>query len=104
MRQLQLFTKVELAAMRDRTKSRNYSPARDAFRREHERHRAWGLAQRHAERLRRIRESGRDRSAASPDGRRETPAPARMPAPAPAPAQMPARAPNRTPAPAPSQR
>ena len=55
MRQLQLFTTAELARMRDRTKSRNYSPGRDQFRREHERHREWGLARRHAERLRQVR-------------------------------------------------
>jgi hypothetical protein len=57
MRQLQLFTTTELAAMRDRTASRSYSPAAEEFRREHERHRAWGLTQRHAERLRRSRGS-----------------------------------------------
>jgi len=55
MRQLQLFTSAELAGMRDRTASRNYSPERDEFRREHERHRTWGLVQRHGERLRRLR-------------------------------------------------
>ena len=42
MRQLQLFSTTDLAAMRDRTASRNYSPERDAFRREHQRQRAWG--------------------------------------------------------------
>jgi hypothetical protein len=42
MRQLQLFTSAELGRMRDRTASRNYSPEKDEFRREHERHRAWG--------------------------------------------------------------
>jgi hypothetical protein len=42
MRQLQLFASAELAQMRDRTASRNYSPERDEFRREHERHRNWG--------------------------------------------------------------
>ena len=52
MRQLQLFTSAELARMRDRTKARNYSPERDEFRRDHERRRAFGLARRHAERLR----------------------------------------------------
>jgi hypothetical protein len=57
MRQLQLFTSAALAGMRDRTASRNYSPARDEFRREHERHRAWGLTQRHGARLRRLRDS-----------------------------------------------
>jgi hypothetical protein len=46
---------VELAVMRDRSASRKYSPEGEAFRREHERHRAWGLTQRHAERLRRSR-------------------------------------------------
>ena len=54
MRQLQLFTTAELAVIRDRTASRSYSPAGDQFRREHERHRSWGLARRHAERLRRL--------------------------------------------------
>ncbi|TWG11629.1 hypothetical protein FHX34_106359 [Actinoplanes teichomyceticus] len=39
--------------MRDRTASRDYSPAREEFRREHERRRFWGLRRRHAERLRR---------------------------------------------------
>jgi hypothetical protein len=43
--------------MRDRTASRNYSPERDQFRREHERRRAYGLQRRHAERLRRLHES-----------------------------------------------
>ncbi|REG01234.1 hypothetical protein DFJ67_7314 [Asanoa ferruginea] len=57
MRQLQFFTTTELAAMRDRTASRSYSPAGEEFRREHERHRAWGLTRRHAERLRRLRGS-----------------------------------------------
>jgi len=55
MRQLQLFTTTELARMRDRTASRNHSPSRDQFRREHEHHRAWGLKRRHAERLRHAR-------------------------------------------------
>ena len=62
MRQLSLFTTGQLAVMRDRTAARNYSAERDAFRREHERHRSWGLTQRHAERLRRCRAS---RSAAA---------------------------------------
>jgi hypothetical protein len=55
MRQLQLFSQAALAEMRDRTAARNYSPAREEFRREHARHRAWGLTQRHGERLRRQR-------------------------------------------------
>ena len=46
--------------MRDRTASRNYSPAGEQFRREHQRHRCWGLTQRHAERLRRSRGGDRD--------------------------------------------
>jgi hypothetical protein len=41
--------------MRDRTRSRNYSAERDEFRREHERHRAWGLIQRYGEKGRRLR-------------------------------------------------
>lgn len=50
--------------MRDRTASRNYSPFKDEFRREHERRRAWGLKRRHAERLRRIQDE-RQRAAAA---------------------------------------
>jgi hypothetical protein len=46
--------------MRDRTAARNYSPAGEEFRREHQRHRDWGLTQRHAERLRRVRGADRD--------------------------------------------
>ncbi|WP_189048394.1 hypothetical protein, partial [Micromonospora sonchi] len=50
-----MFTTTELAKMRDPTASRNYCPHRAEFRRAHERHRAWGLTRRHAERLRRTR-------------------------------------------------
>jgi hypothetical protein len=57
MAQMSLFSRAEVTAMRDRTASRNYSATRDEFRREHERHRAWGLRRRHAEKLRRIREA-----------------------------------------------
>jgi hypothetical protein len=65
--------------MRDRMRARNYSPERERFRREHERHRAWGLARRHEEKLRRIRESrGEDQSAAI-DSR--SPNPSRAPRP-----------------------
>jgi hypothetical protein len=72
MRQLQFFTSAELARMRDRTAARNYSPERDEFRREHERHRAWGLIQRHNERLRRLRNA--PPAASAPENRRqETP-------------------------------
>ncbi|MBB4763729.1 hypothetical protein BJ971_004285 [Actinoplanes digitatis] len=78
MRQLQFFTSSELAAMRDRTASRNYSPERDEFRREHERHRAWGLTQRHARRLRQLRGRGYGRTTAGPDEQRpENPQPTR---------------------------
>jgi len=54
VRQLSLFDKATTAGMRDRTRSRNYSPERDEFRREHERRRYWGLQRRHAEKLRSI--------------------------------------------------
>ncbi|HEV7710663.1 MAG TPA: hypothetical protein VGP16_20900, partial [Asanoa sp.] len=54
MRQLQLFSSTELAGMRDRTAARNYSPERQELRREHARHRSWGLIQRHNTRLRRL--------------------------------------------------
>lgn len=47
-----MFSRTQIAGMRDRTAARNYSPERDAFRREHEQHRAWGLRQRHAAKLR----------------------------------------------------
>ena len=46
--------------MRDRTAVRTYSPQAEEFRRRHEHHRAWGLAQRHAERLRQLRASRTD--------------------------------------------
>jgi len=42
--------------MRDRSRARNYCASRDEFRRTHERHRAWGLQRRHAERLRQLRD------------------------------------------------
>jgi hypothetical protein len=108
MRQLQLFTTAELAAMRDRTASRNHSPGRDQFRREHARHRAWGLTRRHTERLRRIRDASRDSPAGNPTRhRREQPAPPRrsqqtsprpaarpQPAPRPAPSAKPSNQPE----------
>ncbi|WP_433833546.1 hypothetical protein ACQP2E_19155 [Actinoplanes sp. CA-015351] len=53
MAQLSLFPTRHL---RDRTLRRNYSAATEEFRREHERHRSWGLAQRHARKLRRLRD------------------------------------------------
>jgi hypothetical protein len=51
MSQISLFNPSEVAEMRDRTKDRNYSPERDAFRRDHQRRRDHGKAQRHAARL-----------------------------------------------------
>ena len=51
MSQPSLFSRSELATMRDRTKARNYSPERDAFRRDHQRRRNHGKAQRHAARI-----------------------------------------------------
>src|SRR4051794_37397383 len=53
--QMGLFSRAALAGMRDRTKARNYSPAAEAFRREHARHREWGLRQRHGRKLMRGR-------------------------------------------------
>ncbi|MCW2137604.1 hypothetical protein BXY51_002147 [Actinoplanes cyaneus] len=49
--QISLFSRTELAGMRDRTLARNYSAEAEEFRRDHERHRAWGLRQRHARKL-----------------------------------------------------
>jgi hypothetical protein len=43
-----LFSRAELAGMRDRTRRRNYSAEGEEFRREHERRRVWGLRQRYA--------------------------------------------------------
>ena len=65
--------------MRDGTRSRNYSPERDEFRRTHERHRAWGLARRHAEKLRRLHDRSADPrpAATSEEDRTPDPSPAR---------------------------
>ncbi|MFI5908136.1 hypothetical protein [Dactylosporangium sp. NPDC051541] len=52
--QMGLFGKCETATMRDRTRSRKYSPLMEAFRRMHQEQRDWGLEQRHAAKLRRI--------------------------------------------------
>jgi hypothetical protein len=49
--QMSLFSRGELAGMQDRTLARNYSAEAEEFRREDERHRAWGLRQRHARKL-----------------------------------------------------
>ncbi|WP_203813351.1 hypothetical protein, partial [Paractinoplanes tereljensis] len=46
--QLQLFTRDTTAALRDRTKARNYSPEKDEFRRDHTRRRQWWLPRRYA--------------------------------------------------------
>ena len=48
-----MFSRAEITSMRDRTAARNYSAAGEEFRREHERHRAWGLRRRYAEKMRR---------------------------------------------------
>jgi hypothetical protein len=58
MRQGSLFSRAQIAAMRDPTTARNHSPSRDEFRREHERRRAFGLQRRHAEKLRRPHHTG----------------------------------------------
>jgi len=52
--QMGLFTRAEVATMRDRTRRRNYSAEAEEFRREHQRHREWGLTQRHARKLSRL--------------------------------------------------
>jgi hypothetical protein len=75
MRQLQLFTTAQLAAMRDRSASGNYSPSRDEFRRTQARRRAWGLAHRHAARLRQCRNGSPEPRAARPTGRLDASAP-----------------------------
>lgn len=51
---LQLFSRPAMAAMRDRTKARKYSPAKEEFRRDHARRRRWGLVRRHALKLCRL--------------------------------------------------
>ncbi|WP_426503576.1 hypothetical protein ACPPVO_38955 [Dactylosporangium sp. McL0621] len=47
-----LFSRAEITAMYDVTRRRNYSPAGEKFRKEHKRHRDWGLAQRYDKKLR----------------------------------------------------
>ena len=82
-RQLELFTRSELASMRDRTSCRNYSPERDQFRRDHERHRAWGLTQRHGRRLMHLRQQDDPWAVAvSAAGDRQTLPATRVPEPA----------------------
>jgi hypothetical protein len=87
MAQLELFSRSQMAAVRDRTASRNYSPVGDAFRREHERHREWGLRQRHGRRLMYLRMYG---EAAAPGDRTTGQPSTEPPAPAPAPPSNPA--------------
>ncbi|GAA2576715.1 hypothetical protein GCM10010435_61070 [Winogradskya consettensis] len=62
--QLEIFTTVELAWMRDPTRRRNYSPATEEFRREHKVRRAFGKALGHTTRLRRDSPEAR-----TPDGK-----------------------------------
>src|SRR3954470_5754755 len=49
--QRELFSRAEITAMYDATRRRNYSPAGERFRKEHQRHRDWGLEQRHRKKL-----------------------------------------------------
>jgi len=69
--------------MRDRTRSRRHSPANEAFRQEHQRHRDWGLARRHAEKLRRMQGGAtapQQRTAGTNhEGRTPAPSPAPIP-------------------------
>ncbi|GAA2595490.1 hypothetical protein GCM10010435_88160 [Winogradskya consettensis] len=62
--QLEIFTTVELAWMRDPTRRRNYSAATEKFRREHKVRRAFGKALGHTTRLRRDSPEAR-----TPDGK-----------------------------------
>jgi hypothetical protein len=64
VRQLELFTPAQLATMRDRTRRRNYSAAAEEFRNAHQRHRAWGLTQRHNQKLSHLYGSTTNASAA----------------------------------------
>ncbi|GAA2509942.1 hypothetical protein [Winogradskya humida] len=62
--QLEIFTTVELAWMRDPTRRRNHSAATEEFRREHKVRRAFGKALSHTTRLRRDSPEAR-----TPDGK-----------------------------------
>ncbi|MEV6851120.1 hypothetical protein, partial [Actinoplanes sp. NPDC051411] len=55
MAQLEFFSRSQVASWRARTLARNYSPEAEQFRREHERHREWGLRQRHGRRAMNLR-------------------------------------------------
>ena len=46
-----MFSRAEITAMYDATRRRNYSAAGERFRKEHQRHRDWGLEQRHRKKL-----------------------------------------------------
>jgi len=84
VRQLSLFDRATTTAMRDRTRSRNYSPERDEFRRDHERRRYWGLKRRHAEKLRQLH--GDPTRPATPPANDDQPRPTPTPPPPAAPA------------------
>jgi hypothetical protein len=58
MGQGSLFSRSQIAEMRDPTAARNHSPSRDEFRREYQRRRVFGLQRRHAEKLRHSRRTG----------------------------------------------
>jgi hypothetical protein len=77
MRQLQLLSPAELAPMRDRTASRNHSPERDEFRREHKRPRDRGLSRRYATKTAPETTPARRRQA--PPGRRRNGLPPKRP-------------------------
>ncbi len=62
--QLQFFSRPATAALRDRTRARNYSPQKAEFRRDHARRRRFGLAQRHALKLCRSQGCSRECGAA----------------------------------------
>ncbi|XVU27248.1 hypothetical protein ACQPZJ_09450 [Actinoplanes sp. CA-054009] len=62
--QLGLISRKQFNAMLDRALARNWSPEKEAFRRDHERRRKWGLAQRHGLKLLRLR---REEHAKTPD-------------------------------------
>ncbi|GAB7050415.1 hypothetical protein JCM9534A_55410 [Catenuloplanes indicus JCM 9534] len=82
MRQLQLFTSAEVAMMHDRIKSRDYSAARDEFRRMDQQQCDRGRRRGHIDHLRRVRGCTYAEAAAAGDGvRRESPPgiPARPP-------------------------
>ncbi|SNY41568.1 hypothetical protein SAMN05421748_106181 [Paractinoplanes atraurantiacus] len=61
--QLGFFSRKQMSAMTDRTLSPKWSPEHDADRRELDRCRKWGLAQRHGFKLFRLRIEERDRQA-----------------------------------------